>query len=54
MNEITISMEEYKKFLEAQVRINVFSAYVNNEQYNISREMCASFLGFELAKTEDD
>lgn len=54
MNEITIPMEEYKKLLEAQVRINVFLAYVNNEQYNISREMCASFLGFDLEEKKDD
>ena len=54
MNEVTISMEEYKKLLEAQVRIKIFSAFVNNEKYSIDREKCAEFLGFELEEAEDD
>lgn len=54
MSEITISVEEYKRLLEAQVRINVFSVYVNNERYNIERKECAAFLGFDLEKEADD
>lgn len=29
-------------------RVEAFAAYVVNEEYSISREMCAAMLGFEL------
>lgn len=54
MNEIMISVEEYKMLLEAQTRIKIFSEFVKNETYSIDREKCAGFLGFELEEAEDD
>lgn len=54
MNEVTITMEEYKKLLEAQIRIKVFSEFVSSEKYAIERRQCAGLLDFELAETEDD
>ena len=53
MSEITISVEEYKRLLEAQVRIRVFSEFVNREAYSIDRAKCAGFLGFELEKADE-
>lgn len=50
---ITIPVEEYKKLLEASVRISVFSDFVNRERYSIDREDCGKFLGFEVVKVED-
>lgn len=29
-------------------RVEAFAAYVVNEKYSISKEMCAAMLGFEL------
>ncbi len=54
MIEITIPLEEYKMLLETQVRIRVFSEFVNKEKYSISRTECAVLLGFELTNTEDN
>lgn len=54
MSEITISVEEYKRLLEAQMRIKIFSEFVNNEKYGIDREQCAGFLGFDLEEKTDD
>ncbi len=31
-------------------RVEAFAAYVAQEKYSISREMCAAMLGFELPK----
>lgn len=53
VNEISISVEEYKTLLEAQVRIKVFSEFVIKEKYSIERKDCASFLGFELPDPSD-
>ena len=53
VNEVTISTEEYKTLLEAQVRIKVFSEFVRKEKYSIEREKCASFLGFDLPDPTD-
>ncbi|MEZ3506868.1 MAG: hypothetical protein K1W10_08000 [Lachnospiraceae bacterium] len=50
MHEVTIPFEEYKKLVEAQVRVEVFAEYVNREQYSIEREKCAGFLGFKLSE----
>lgn len=50
---INITVEEYKKLLEASVRINVFADYVNSSKYSIDREDCGKFFGFEVVKTED-
>lgn len=50
---ITIPVEEYKKLLEASVRINLFADFVNQSKYSIDREDCGRFLGFEVVKIED-
>lgn len=50
---ITIPVEEYKELLEASVRLEIFAGYVSNERFNISREDCSKYLGFELEKQED-
>lgn len=50
---ITIPVEEYKKLLEASVRIRVFSDYVNDSKYSIDRKNCGKFLGFEVVKVEE-
>lgn len=53
MGTIVISVEEYKKLIEMEVRVNIFKDYVNGEKYSISRETCASMLGFELEEREE-
>lgn len=50
---ITITTEEYKKLLEVSVRVSVFADYVNQSKYNIDREDCGRFLGFEVVVRED-
>ncbi len=50
---IYIPAEEYKKLLEAFVRVEVFADFVNRSKYAIDREACGKFLGFEIKKQED-
>lgn len=50
---ITIPVEEYKKLLEASVRISVFIDFVNGSKYSIDCEECGKFFGFEVMKSED-
>lgn len=50
---ITIPVEEYKKLTETNMRVKIFSEYVNSEKYSINRETCGLFLGFEVANEED-
>lgn len=54
MNEIMIPLEEYKMLLEMQVRVKVFSEFVNKESYSIDRTKCAALLGFELTNAKDN
>lgn len=49
---IAVSVEEYKKLLEASVRIGIFADFVNKEDYSISRKVCARYLGFELTDAD--
>lgn len=49
---ITIPVEEYKKLLEASVRVSAFADYVNQSKYSVDREDCGQFLGFEVVKNE--
>lgn len=51
---ITISAKEYRQLVEAQVRIHVFSRYVNSKRYSVGREECAAFLDFELEDVQED
>lgn len=50
---VAVSAKEYKKLVEAQVRIEIFADYVRAEKYSIGRENCAALLGFELEEDED-
>ncbi|MDE5965855.1 MAG: hypothetical protein K2G89_03390 [Lachnospiraceae bacterium] len=50
---ITIPVEEYKKLLEASVRISAFADFVNRNKSYVSSEDCGKYLGFEAVKTED-
>ncbi|MBD5543763.1 MAG: hypothetical protein HDR01_05865 [Lachnospiraceae bacterium] len=50
---ITIPVEEYKKLLEANVRISAFADFVNREKYHVDREDCGKYLGFDVIKVED-
>lgn len=53
MNEtIVIPIEEYKKLLEASVRIEVFKGFVNTEKY-VNKEDCNRILGFKVEDKED-
>lgn len=53
MGEITISLEEYKKMVELQVRANMFAEHVKACKYSIDKDDCARFLGFKLQEEED-
>lgn len=53
MGDITISIEEYKRLLEASIRIDIFADYVNNQKYSIEREKCGGYLGFNVKNKED-
>ena len=50
---ITIPVTEYEKLLETFVRVKIFSEFVNDEKYGISREHCGKYLGFEVENKED-
>lgn len=50
---IAISVEEYKKLLEASVRIEVFSDFVKRSDYSVSKEECERHLGIGIRKQED-
>lgn len=54
MGEITISTKEYRELVESKVRIDVFSDFVNSQQYSISRGECARILGFELEDAKEE
>lgn len=54
MNEITVSMEEYKDLVKAKTRIEIFAEYIKKEGYSVTTERCAQFLGVELEKKNDD
>lgn len=53
MGEITISIEEYKKLVRLEVRVEEFANHVNREEWRIDRETCARMLGFELENKEN-
>ena len=53
MGEITIITKEYKYLVEAMTSIDIFYSYVNSQKYNIGREECAAFLGFELEDIQE-
>lgn len=46
--QITISVEEYKKLLKTQVATEAFIDFVKASKYAPHKEDCARFLGFEI------
>lgn len=54
MDEITISVQEYKRLLECEVRIFVFADYVNKSKYSIDRKECGSFLNFGVMSHDEN
>lgn len=52
--EIAITVDEYKKLLEVSARVHAFADYVKRGKYNVDRNDCANFLGFELDDDEED
>lgn len=50
---ITITTEEYKKLMEAFVRIKIFTDFVNCSEYSIDRKDCGTILGFKVVEKED-
>jgi len=53
-NTVTISVEEYRKLLEIQVRADILKEYTIPQTYSVSRGMIARILGFELSNVEED
>lgn len=53
-NTVTISIEEYKKLLEIQVRADILKGYTIPATYSVSRGVIARILGFELSNVEED
>lgn len=56
VRNIEISVEEYKKLLDASGAVRRFGSYVRAQKYAIDREMCAILLGFDLddGRKDDD
>lgn len=54
MGEVTISTAEYRKLLELQARIDIFTKVVKMYSYGFSREECADYLDFEPEEQETD
>lgn len=50
---VTIPIDEYKKLLEASVRIGIFADFVNTCKYSVDRDECGTFLGFKVEDKED-
>lgn len=47
-NDTYIPENSNEEALMLMGRVNAFAAYVRNEKYLISRNVCADMLGFEL------
>lgn len=45
MGEITISVEEYKALVKAQVSNEAFAEFVNSSSYSVSKEECRRYFG---------
>lgn len=54
MITIPVPVDEYRKLLEASVRISVFADFVNREKYHVDREDCGKYLGFEVVEHKED
>lgn len=54
MGEIIITIEEYKNLLETSVRADAFIKFVKCSKYNIDREDCGRYLGFDVGNLDGD
>ena len=51
--EITITMEEYKRYIELSVRMKVLVEYLEGEKYSLEKERIKSILGLTSDVTAD-
>lgn len=51
--KITITMEEYKRYIELSVRIKVLAEYIKQEKYSLDKERIKSTLGLASDVTDD-
>lgn len=51
--KITITMEEYKRYIELSVRMKVLVEYIEGEEYNLDKERIKSTLGLTSDVTAD-
>lgn len=50
---ITLTTEEYKRLLEAEVRVKVLIDYVDNEKYSLDKNRVRTIMGFPMKEDED-
>lgn len=53
MDEITISLEEYKKLLSDRIRMEIFIDWLKSQTY-ITKEECVILLGLESEEKNND
>ena len=51
--KITITMEEYKRYIELSVRRKVLVEYIEGEKYSLDKERIKSILGLVSDVTAD-
>lgn len=51
--KITITMEEYKRYIELSVRMKVLVEYIEQEKYSLDKERIKSTLGLTSDVTDD-
>lgn len=51
--KITITKEEYKRYIELSVRIKVLVEYIEKEKYSLDKERIKSTLGLTSDVTDD-
>lgn len=47
-NMVYVPLDLFKELVEVNGRMKAFASFVNQSDYSIKREECASMLGFEL------
>lgn len=50
---INISIKEYRRLLEAEIRLNILAEYARKEKYSINKQECAALLGVDLGGDDD-
>ena len=51
--KITITMEEYKRYIELSVRMKILVEYIEGEKYSLDKERIKSTLGLTSDVTAD-